>query len=112
GNAASVLSDELFWRIPDIDAGVAIAGNRDCGVALAAYRAGTRRCRRLLGLWPRPAPVLDKFSRTYTSPESRMLKFTCFLAMSVALCGAAVAGDAAAGKAKHDEICSACHEKA
>ena len=41
-----------------------------------------------------------------------MLKFTCFLAMSVALCGAAVAGDAAAGKAKHDEICSACHEKA
>jgi len=41
-----------------------------------------------------------------------MLKFACFLAMSVAVSGAAVAGDAAAGKAKHDEICSACHEKA
>jgi len=40
-----------------------------------------------------------------------MLKFTCFLAMSVSLCGAAVAGDAAAGKTKHDAVCSACHAK-
>jgi len=41
-----------------------------------------------------------------------MLKCACFLAMSVAWCGAAVAADAAAGKAKHDEVCSSCHEKA
>ena len=41
-----------------------------------------------------------------------MLKLAGFLAVSVVMCGAAVAGDAAAGKAKHDEICSACHEKA
>lgn len=40
-----------------------------------------------------------------------MLKFACFFAMSVAMCGAAVAGDAAAGKAKVDEICSECHAK-
>ena len=41
-----------------------------------------------------------------------MLKLAGFLAVSLMMCGAAVAGDAAAGKAKHDEICSACHEKA
>lgn len=41
-----------------------------------------------------------------------MLKFSYFFAMSVAMCGAAVAGDAAAGKVKVDEVCSECHEKA
>jgi mono/diheme cytochrome c family protein len=41
-----------------------------------------------------------------------MLKFACFLAVSVAMSGAALAGDAAAGKAKYDESCSTCHEKA
>jgi mono/diheme cytochrome c family protein len=41
-----------------------------------------------------------------------MLKLAGLLAVSVAMSGAAVAADAAAGKAKHDEICSACHEKA
>ena len=41
-----------------------------------------------------------------------MQKFASLLVMSVATSGAAIAGDAAAGKAKHDEICSACHEKA
>ena len=41
-----------------------------------------------------------------------MLKFGCFLAISVAMCGAAVAGgDPAAGKAKVDETCSECHAK-
>ena len=35
-----------------------------------------------------------------------MLKLASFLAVSVAMCGAAVAGDAAAGKAKQDEVCS------
>ncbi len=41
-----------------------------------------------------------------------MLKLASFLAVSVAMCGTAVAGDAAAGKAKVDEVCSECHEKA
>ena len=40
-----------------------------------------------------------------------MQKFAWLLVVSVAMCGAAIAGDAAAGKAKHDEVCSACHEK-
>jgi len=41
-----------------------------------------------------------------------MLKFAGFLAISVAMCGTAFAGDAAAGKAKVGEVCSECHEKA
>jgi len=41
-----------------------------------------------------------------------MIKYTCFLVLSAAICGTAIAGDAAAGKAKFEEVCSACHEKA
>jgi mono/diheme cytochrome c family protein len=41
-----------------------------------------------------------------------MLKFLSLLALSVAACGGAVAGDAGAGQAKFDEVCSSCHEKA
>jgi cytochrome c553 len=40
-----------------------------------------------------------------------MLKFAWLVALSVAMSGAAVAGDAAVGKAKADEVCSECHEK-
>ena len=41
-----------------------------------------------------------------------MLKSGCLLAISVAISGAAFAGgDVAAGKAKTEEICSACHAK-
>jgi cytochrome c553 len=41
-----------------------------------------------------------------------MLKILWVCALSVAAYGAAVAGDAAVGKAKADAICSECHEKA
>jgi cytochrome c553 len=42
-----------------------------------------------------------------------MHKFVWLIATSVAMCGtAAAAGDAAVGKAKVDEVCSECHEKA
>ncbi|HEY5808267.1 MAG TPA: hypothetical protein VIT67_09890 [Povalibacter sp.] len=41
-----------------------------------------------------------------------MRKFAWLLGMSVAMCGTAFAGDAAVGKAKVDEVCAECHEKA
>lgn len=41
-----------------------------------------------------------------------MLKSGCLLTISVALSGTAFAGgDVAAGKAKTEEVCSACHAK-
>jgi mono/diheme cytochrome c family protein len=41
-----------------------------------------------------------------------MRKFAWLIATSVAMGGTAFAGDAAVGKAKVDEVCSECHEKA
>ena len=41
-----------------------------------------------------------------------MLKIAWVVAVSVSMCGAAVAADVAAGKKKYDEVCSSCHDKA
>ena len=41
-----------------------------------------------------------------------MLKLVWICALSVAAYGSAAAGDAAVSKAKADEVCSECHEKA
>jgi mono/diheme cytochrome c family protein len=40
-----------------------------------------------------------------------MFRIALFCVLSLGLCGGAVAGDAAAGKAKVDAVCSKCHEK-
>lgn len=40
-----------------------------------------------------------------------MLKNACVFAVSMSLCGAAMAADVAAGKKKYEEMCSQCHEK-
>lgn len=41
-----------------------------------------------------------------------MKSFAAFLAVSVVTSGAALGADPVAGKAKFDESCAACHEKA
>jgi len=40
-----------------------------------------------------------------------MLKYAGFLAVSLAMCGTAVAADKAAGEAIYEDVCSACHAK-
>jgi mono/diheme cytochrome c family protein len=40
-----------------------------------------------------------------------MFKYVSFLAVSAAMCGSAIAADKAAGEAKYEDVCSACHAK-